>query len=114
MAMFFTPTDKGSLFAGIGLWSLGWATVYKLETIPIINRFFKREKLFQWIGNNKGTTLLITEFVNAAVHGISNPTGVIFMLGGTFINIFMVMIGIPMSLRRNAAKRREDLLRGVA
>lgn len=112
--MFFTPTDKGALFGGAGMWALGWATLFKLDKLPIVNRFFKREKSLLWINQNKVVTLMGTEFINFAIHGVSNPTGVLFALGGTFVNTIMVFFGVPLTLRRQEKARAQHLMKGVA
>lgn len=112
--MTFTPTQQGSFLAGIGLWILGWLSLFKLNQLPGLCRVFKRDKVMEWIRDHKAITLIFTEVVNFGVHGISNPEGVIFAIGGTFVNAFMVLVYIPFRLYRAAADRREALLKGVA
>jgi hypothetical protein len=114
--MTITPTNQGSLIAGIGMWALAWATVFKLDKIPIVKSFFNKEKVFDWISDNstnKSLTLIITEFINFAIHGVSNPNGVIFALGGTMVNAFMIFIGLPYRQRQRRKEHGEQLLRGI-
>jgi hypothetical protein len=44
---------------------------------------------------HKVVTITLTEAVNYSVHGISSPLGVTFALGGTLVNIFMVLFIVP-------------------
>jgi hypothetical protein len=112
--MTLTPTDKGSLFAGIGMWALLWGAVAKVDGIPIVNRFINRDKIFRKISANKSVSLLITEGINFGVHGVSNPTGVIFALGGTIVNAILIFIVAPFVTREQNKKHREALLRSTA
>ena len=65
--MNLTPTQKGSFLAGVGLWVLIWASVWKADDIAQamrIERWFNSTRCIRWIGRHKSTTLLGTELVN--------------------------------------------------
>jgi len=94
----FTPSSRGNFAAGVGLWLLAWAALFKLDDLGHLCGFqhwFSREKCLQWIRGHKSTSLLITECVNFATHGISDPLGVTFALGGTLVNGLMIFIVVP-------------------
>lgn len=96
--MQITPTDKGALFAGAGVWSLIWLSIFKLDTIAKkfhVDRWVSKDKLLGKINHNKGITLLITEAINFGVHGASRPDAAIYALGGTFVNAIFVFIVNP-------------------
>ena len=94
----FTPSSKSSFMAGIGLWLLAWAALFKADDLANlcgIQRRFSRDKCLHWIRGHKSTSLLITECVNFVSHGISDPLGVTFALGGTLVNVLMIFIAVP-------------------
>jgi hypothetical protein len=102
----FTPSSKGNFAAGIGLWLLAWAALFKLDDLGNLcgfQRWCSRDKCLRWIRGHKSTSLLITEAINFATHGISDPLGVTFALGGTLVNGLMIFIIVPALYR---AKRR--------
>lgn len=96
--MTITPTDKGSLVAGIGISCLAWLSMFKLDYLAkllYINRWINQEKIFGWVNRNKSVSLLCTEVVNFTVHGISKPDSVLFALGSTLVNVVFIFIVIP-------------------
>jgi len=73
-----TPSQKGSFLAGVGLWVLIWASVWKADEIAQamrIQRWFNSRRCLRWIGRHKSTSLLGTELVNYGSHGL-DPLGV--------------------------------------
>lgn len=98
MSQLLTPTASSSFFAGIGLWSVIWSAIYKLDKVAKLircDRWISKEATFAWIRDNKVISLLLTEIVNFGTHGITNPASTVFALGGTFVNIIMIFIVVP-------------------
>src|ERR1017187_351918 len=80
----FTPTASSSFFAGIGLWSVIWSGVYKIESVAKmfgLGRFVSKEKILGWISGHKVVTLIGTEAINFGVHGVENPNSVTMAIG---------------------------------
>jgi len=101
-----TPSTKGSFFAGIGLWVLLWASLFKSDEIAKaagVGRWFSSERCLGWIHRNKSASLLGTEVFNYGAHGISDPLGVTFALGGTVVNLLVIYVLLPVRalLKRN-------------
>ena len=95
--MNLTPSQKGSFLAGIGLWVLIWASVWKADDIAQamrIQRWFNSGRCIRWIGRHKSTSLLGTELFNYGTHGL-DPLGVSFSLGGTLVNVLMIYLLLP-------------------
>lgn len=91
--MELTPTARGQFLAGIGLWAVLWSLVLKLDTLMKALGFSNikvSKRMLDWCGHNRVLTLLGTEGVNGALHGINSPDAVMFNLGGTVFNIFVV------------------------
>ncbi len=108
--MTLTPSTKGSFIAGVGLWCLIWAALFKADEIAQaggFQRWVSSERCLHWIRNHKSTSLLGTELFNYGTHGISDPLGVTFALGGTLVNIAMIFLLLPM---RERAKRGSKVL----
>jgi hypothetical protein len=103
--MTLTRSTKGSFIAGVGLWCLIWAALFKADEIAQaggFQRWVSSERCLRWIRNHKSTSLLGTELFNYGTHGISDPLGVTFALGGTLVNVLMIFLLLPM---RERAKR---------
>jgi len=92
-----TPSQKGSFLAGIGLWILIWASVWKADAIGEamrIQQWFNSSRCIRWINRHKSTSLLGTELVNYSTHGL-DPLGVSFSLGGTLVNVLVIYVILP-------------------
>jgi hypothetical protein len=92
-----TPSQKGSFLAGVGLWVLIWASVWKADDIAQamrIERWFNSVRCIRWIGRHKSASLLGTELVNYGTHGL-DPLGVSFSLGGTLVNVLVIYLLLP-------------------
>jgi len=95
----FTPTASGSFIAGIGLNTLLWGILLKLDSLlklVHLHWLFDKDRLLGWMTRHKGLTLLFSEALNLGIHGITDPAAVLFALGGTFVNIFMIFIILPL------------------
>ena len=104
--MTFTPTTKGSFLAGIGLWLMLWLGLFKMDEIvqdTHLRRFVSSQGCVRWISQHRSTTLLGTELINYGTHGISNPDGVVFAIGGTIVNALMIFCLLPL---RSFLKRK--------
>lgn len=96
--MNLTPSTKGSFIAGVGLWCLIWATLFKADEIAEltgVQRLFSSEQCLAWIRKHKSTALIGTELCNYAHTGL-DPLGVTFALGGTLTNVLVIYILLPM------------------
>jgi hypothetical protein len=96
--MNLTPSSKSSFFAGIGLWVLVWALLFKGDEIAKaggLQRWVSSERCFRWIRNHKSTALIGTELCNYAHTGL-DPLGVTFALGGTITNVLVIYVLLPM------------------
>ena len=101
-----TPSTKGAFLAGIGLWVLLWASLFKSDEIAEaagVGRWFSSDRCLTWINQHKSTSLLGTELFNYGTHGISDQLGVTFALGGTLINLLVIFVLLPV---RTLFKRR--------
>jgi hypothetical protein len=77
-----TPSHEGAFLAGVGLWVLIWASVWKADDIAgamRIERWFNSTRCLRWFGQHKSTSLLGTELVNYGTHGL-DALGVSFSL----------------------------------
>lgn len=96
--MTLTPTSKGALLAGIGLWLMLWLGLFKLDEVlgeTRMGRLISTEACTRWISRHRSTALLGTELVNYGTHGITSPEGVVFALGGTIVNALMILLVLP-------------------
>jgi hypothetical protein len=108
--MNLTPSTKGSFIAGVGLWCLLWASLFKADEIAFafgFQRWISSDRCLRWIRNHKSMALISTELVNYAHTGL-DPVGVIFALGGTITNVLFIYVLLPMLDR---AKRAGSFLR---
>jgi hypothetical protein len=104
--MQITPTDRGSVIAGIGISSLAWMSLFKLDylaKITFTSRWISKDRLFGWINRNKSVSLLTTEVINVGVHGISKPESVLFALGSTIVNVIFIFVVIPIKMMTKKA-----------
>jgi len=93
-----TPSMRGSFLAGIGLWVLIWALLFKGDEIAKaggFQRWVSSESCLRWIRNHKSTSLIGTELCNYAHTGL-DPLGVTFALGGTLTNLLVIYVLLPM------------------
>jgi hypothetical protein len=103
--MTFTPSTKGAFFAGVGLWLLLWLSLFKLDEIfadTHLRYFVSSERSIAWINRHRSATLLGTELVNYGTHGISQPDSVVFAIGGTIVNLLMILVILPIRSLRKA------------
>ena len=106
--MMFTPSATGSFSAGVVFWGMIWATLGKLNELVHFVGFKKsnpRHTVLRWINAHKVVTITLTEAVNYSAHGISSPLGVVFALGGTTVNAFMVTFIVPIWCRLSNLER---------
>jgi hypothetical protein len=97
--MNLTPSTKGSFIAGVGLWCLIWASLFKADEIAQaggFQRWVSSDQCLRWIRQHKSASLLGTELFNYGTHGISDPLGVTFALGGTLVNVLMIYVLLPL------------------
>ena len=111
--MSLTPSTKGSFLAGIGLWCLIWASLFKADEIAQAGGFqhwVSSDRCLRWIRNHKSTPLIGTEPCNYAHTGL-DPLGVTFALGGTLVNVLVIYLLLPMlekAKRGGTALNRES------
>jgi hypothetical protein len=106
--MGLTPSATSSFSAGAIFWGMIWAKLGKLNELVHFVGFKKsnpRQTVLRWINAHKVVTITPTEAVNYSVHGILSPLGVVFALGGTLINIFMVTFIVPIWCRISNLER---------
>ena len=104
--MNLTPSTKGSFLAGMGLWALIWALLFKADEIAEavhLQRWISSPRCMRWISRHKSTSFLTTELVNYSKQGI-DPLGVSFALGGTLVNLAMIFLVLP--CRERLLRRR--------
>jgi hypothetical protein len=75
--MLLTPAFVGLLLADAAFWTLTFAAIHKLDEIPYLKEDTSTQQVLDWIEDNKGLTLVITEGANFFLHGLS-PHGVMF------------------------------------
>ena len=93
--MFLTSTYVGTLSAGAAFWCLFWVTLHKLGEIPLVRHWLKTSPCLEWIRSHRSLALVITEATNLLLHGITDPTGILFTLGGTAVNVGFVFGYLP-------------------
>ena len=115
--MILTPSNTGNLVAGAGLGIFAWGAFLKADKIPWFKRLMtarRKELSLDWISRNKSISLLGLEAINLGIHGILSANAVIFALGNTILNIFMLWVFLPFRMARAEKKRVQTVLRGVA
>lgn len=108
-----TPSMRGSFLAGIGLWVLVWAMLFKGDEIAkagSFERWVSSDRCLRWIRNHKSTCLIGTELCNYAHTGL-DPLGVTFALGGTLTNVLVIYFLLPMLDRARRSRKALDLYR---
>ena len=114
--MILTPSNTGNLVAGAGLGIFAWGAFLKADKIPWLKKLLttKRKELsLDWIDKNKGISLLGLETINFGIHGILSANAVIFALGNTILNIFMLWAFLPFRKMRTRKKHVDNVLKGV-
>lgn len=115
--MLLTPSNSGNLVAGAGLGIFAWGAFLKADKIPFLKKLLttrRKEIGLAWINKNKGLSLLGLETVNFGIHGITNPNAVMFALGNTILNIFMLWVYLPFRMGRAGKQHIKTVLKGVA
>lgn len=112
--MIVTPSSNSSFIAGVGLWSVGWSALFKLDRIPVLKRLIDKERTLSWINKNKVLTLLLTEAINFGSHGVVQASAVTLALGGTACNIAMLFVFLPLRQWRKGKQITTAILQGVA
>lgn len=110
--MFLTPTNSGSVIAGVGVGVFSWSAFLKADKIPFVNKLVntkRKESTLSWMNKNKGISLLGLEACNFGLHGVTNPNSVVFALGNTVLNSLMIFVWLPF---RQGTKDK-DVLRKV-
>lgn len=110
-----TPSASSAGLAGGTFWGLVWVTISKMNVVTQKYSLLRRlngERLMDWVAekwDHKVITLMITEFINYAIHGITNPAGVIFAIGGTITNTFVIFVALPVRRWRRLRSGRLKL-----
>lgn len=104
MSMIVTPTATSGAAAGGGFWSLVWLSACKIDTVAHFCGYKDshiRDGLFDWVRDNKGITLIITEVINLCMHfkALTSPNLMAFVLGGTIANCAWIFGIIPVFQR---------------
>jgi len=114
--LILTPSNSGNLVAGAGLGIFAWGAFLKADKIPFIKKLLttrRKERTLEWISRNKGITLLGLETINLGIHGIVSANAVIFALGNTILNVFMLWAYLPIRMMSYEKKRIQSVLKGV-
>jgi hypothetical protein len=112
--MNITPSAKSSFAAGVGFWVLLWLAILKLDEIAgclRLRRWLSTDKCLAWVDQHKALALLGTECCNYGIHGVSNPLGVTFAMGGTVTNVIVICFLIPARTRIRSLLSRRSLTR---
>jgi hypothetical protein len=115
--MIITPSNSGNLVAGAGIGVFAWGAFLKADKIPVLKKLMptrRKEATLEWINKNKGVSLLGLEAINFGIHGILSPNAVIFALGNTILNIFMLWVYLPFRTVRASRQNIKTVLKGVA
>jgi hypothetical protein len=115
--MVITPSNSGNLVAGAGLGIFAWGAFLKADKIPWLKRLLttrRKEDTLEWIYKNKSLSLLGLEAINFGIHGILSADAVIFALGNTLLNIFMLWVYLPLRRMRIEKQRIRNVMKGIA
>jgi hypothetical protein len=113
--MFVTPSNTGSMIAGVGVGIFGWSLAEKADKVPFVGRLYthdRKERAFSWASRNKTMALLALECLNFGTHGISDANAVLFALGNTLVNVLGLWIYLPLRQRRAKRIRTQVILQG--
>jgi hypothetical protein len=113
--MFVTPSNTGSMIAGVGVGLFGWSLAEKADKIPFVKRVYtpeRKARTFAWACRNKAMALLALECLNFGTHGISDANAVLFALGNTLVNVLGLWIYLPLRQRRAKRIRTQVVLQG--
>lgn len=111
MSMLITPTQRGTFIAGAGWWALVWSLLFKSQKLPMVGKFVPRERILNWIENNKIMTFMMGEMINLATH--TGVLGVTFALGGTCINSLIIFVLFPFRKILRLRKAQPRIIRGA-
>jgi hypothetical protein len=114
--MLVTPSNTGSMIAGVGVGIFGWSLAEKADKIPFVKKVYthdRKERTFSWASRNKTMALLALECANFGIHGITDANGVLFALGNTLVNVLGLWIYLPLRQRRTNRTRTHAILQGV-
>jgi len=64
-----------------------WITLHKLGESSLLRHWLKTSQCLEWIRSHQSLALVITEATNRLLHGITDPAGILFTLGGTAVNV---------------------------
>lgn len=115
--MVLTPSNSGNLVAGAGLGLFAWGALLKADKVPWLRNLMttrRKELSLDWINRNRGISLLGLEAINFSIHGILSANAVIFALGNTLLNIFMLWIYLPLRMMCAKKKNIQNVLKGTA
>jgi hypothetical protein len=114
--MVFTPSNSGNLVAGAGLGIFAWSAFLKADKVPWLKKLMttrRKELSLDWINRNKGISLLGLEAINFSIHGILSANAVIFAIGNTLLNIFMLWAYLPLRMMCANKKNIQNVLKGT-
>lgn len=63
--------------------------------IPLVKHGLTTNQWLEWIRSHHSLALVITEATNLLLHGITDPAGILFTLGGTAVNAGFVFGYLP-------------------
>jgi cobalamin biosynthesis protein CobD/CbiB len=115
--MVLTPSNSGNLVAGAGLGVFAWSAFLKADKIPWLKNLLttrRKEMTLDWIDKNKGISLLGLETINLGIHGILSANAVIFALGNTLLNIFMLWAYLPFRQMKAKQQHVHEVLKKAA
>lgn len=114
--MLVTPSNTGSMIAGVGVGIFAWSLAEKADKVPFVRRLYtheRKEQTFAWASRNKTMALLALECANFGIHGITDANAVLFALGNTVVNVLGLWIYLPVRQRRANRTRTHAILQGV-
>lgn len=103
MSVELTPSSKSAFIAGASLSVIAWISMFKLDELAKlfrVNRWIRKQVILEWIDENKSLALLLTEFINFGVHGVTNSESVTFAVGSTVTNALMIFVFLPLRMMK--------------